>query len=80
MTLWVKNCRAILRKVRLLCPRKLPRLASAIAAAKANKRHHTHSLNHLIGGYQKRLRHTDTKRLGSLEVNDQLKFSRLQNR
>jgi hypothetical protein len=34
MTEWVRNCRAILRATRLLCPRKLPRQASAIAAVK----------------------------------------------
>jgi len=32
--LWVKNCRAILRDARPLCPRKLPRQASAIGAVK----------------------------------------------
>ena len=39
-------------EARLLCPRKLPRQASGIAAVKGHKRHQSHSLNHLIGGYQ----------------------------
>ena len=30
--LGVKNCRAVLREARLLCPRKLPRHASTIVA------------------------------------------------
>jgi hypothetical protein len=37
-SVWVKNCRAILWEARPLCPRKLPRQASAIAAVKGQFR------------------------------------------
>src|SRR5580700_5369528 len=34
-------------------------------------------LDHLVGGREQRRRHVDAKRLGGLEVNDQLELSRL---
>src|SRR6266852_1563139 len=46
----------------------------------ANKRHRPASLDHLVDAEQKRLRHGDAKRFGSLEVDDQLEFGRLLHR
>jgi len=40
----------------------------------------TRLLDHLVGKREQRRRHVDAKRLGGLEVNDQLELSRLHNR
>ena len=57
---------AISREVRLLCPRKLPRLASAIAAGKGEKATKCSAVNaplfdHLVGSREQRLRNIEAE-------------------
>src|SRR6266700_1963903 len=57
-----------------------PRIAARGRRTYPIKRHRPASLDHLVDAEQKRLRHGDAKRFGSLEVDDQLEFGRLLHR
>ena len=47
---------------------------------RANKRHHAHSFDHLVGGYQQLVRHGQAQPLGYTKIDDHFEFGRLHDR
>jgi hypothetical protein len=54
--------------------------AETFATQSANRRHHAHSFDHLVGAAEQRKRDGESERPGGLEVEDQLDFCGLLNR